>query len=262
MLTDFNLTAINKVALELGPFQIHWYAICIVLGAALALWLASREAVNKGMTADDMTDYLLIAFLPGLIGVRLYYVAFQWGYYSQHPSEIIALWDGGGAIYGGLIAGAIVLFIFAYYRMINAFDMLDVIVPGVFLAQAFGRWGNFINQEAYGKIVDNLNWLPEFMQKQMFIDGHYRMPTFLLESIGTLLGFLIIMIFRHRIKNLKSGEIFAFYLFWYGLVRFAVEGMRTDSLMIGAIRVSQALSIVLVIFAIVFVIYRRKKKIV
>ncbi|MEY8459491.1 prolipoprotein diacylglyceryl transferase [Lactococcus ileimucosae] len=252
--------AINKIALELGPFSIHWYAIFIVAGAALGVWLACKEAPRRGLTADDVIDYILWAFPIALIGVRAYYVAFEWGYYSQHPGEIIALWDGGGAIYGGLIAGAIVLFIFSYYRMINPLDLLDISVPGVLMGQAVGRWGNFINQEAYGEAVSNLNYLPSFIREQMFIDGAYRVPTFLYESIGTFTGFLIIMIFRHRLPGLKRGEIFAFYLIWYGLVRFIVEGMRTDSLMLGALRISQIFSALMVIAGIAFILIRRLKK--
>lgn len=254
-----NYLALPKIALQFGPFAIHWYAILIVTGGALAVWLACREAPRRNMTADDVIDFVLWAVPAGLVGVRAYYVAFQWSYYSQHPDQIIALWDGGGAIYGGLIAGAIVVFVFSYYRMKNPLDLLDIAVPGVFLAQAFGRWGNFVNQEAYGKTVSNLDYLPSFIRNQMFIDGSYRTPTFLYESIGTFTGFLLIMIFRHRLK-LKTGDIFAFYLIWYGMVRFIVEGMRTDSLMLGPIRVSQALSLVLFLVGIGLMIWNRKKK--
>ncbi len=262
----FPFLALDKIALQLGPFAIHWYAIFIVAGAAIAVLLACREAKRKKkadgqpILVDDVIDFVLLAFPLGLVGVRAYYVAFQWSYYRQHPSQIIALWDGGGAIYGGLIAGALVLFVFCYYRMIHPLDLLDITVPGVILAQAMGRWGNFVNQEAYGKIVSQLNGLPDFIKQQMFIDGHYRVPTFLYESIGDFIGFLIIMIFRHRISALKRGEIFAFYLVWYGSVRFIVEGMRTDSLMLGPARVSQWLSLILILVGIALVVFRRVKK--
>ena len=256
----FSFLALNKIALQLGPLAIHWYAIFIVGGAALAVWLACKEAPKRNIKTDDIIDFVLFAFPLGIVGARLYYVIFQWSYYSQHPSQIIAMWDGGGAIYGSLIAGAIVLFVFSYYRMIHPLDLLDITIPGVFLAQAMGRWGNFVNQEAYGKIVSNLDWLPAFIRNQMFIDGHYRMPTFLFESIGTLSGFILVMVFRHRIKGLKRGDIFSFYLVWYGAVRFIVEGMRTDSLMLGPARVSQWLSVLLVIVGLVLFIYRRMKK--
>ncbi|MQW22399.1 MULTISPECIES: prolipoprotein diacylglyceryl transferase [unclassified Lactococcus] len=266
MNTIFPFLALSKVALQLGPLAIHWYAIFIVSGAAIAVWMACKEAPTKlkadGMTisVDDIIDFVLIAFPLGLVGVRAYYVAFQWSYYSQHPGQIIALWDGGGAIYGGLIAGAIVLFIFCYYRMIHPLDLLDITVPGVILAQGIGRWGNFVNQEAYGKIVDNLNFLPDFIKNQMFIDGHYRTPTFLYESIGDILGFLLMVIFRHRLKFIKRGDLFAFYLIWYGFVRMIVEGMRTDSLMLGPARVSQWLSGLLILVGIGIIAVRRYKK--
>lgn len=253
------MLVINKIALKLGPFAIHWYAILIVTGSVIGVWLACRESVRRHLASNDVTDFVLWAVPFGLLGVRIYYVIFQWSYYSQHPSEIIALWDGGGAIYGGLVAGVIVLFILAHIQKINPLDLLDIAVPAVLIGQAFGRWGNFVNQEAYGNIVSNLNWLPSIIRQQMFIDGAYRQPTFLFESLGTLIAFLIIMILRHHLKDLRRGEIFGFYLIWYGIVRFIVEGMRTDSLMLGNIRISQLLSLLLACFGISFILYRRFK---
>ncbi|GAB2025487.1 prolipoprotein diacylglyceryl transferase [Lactovum odontotermitis] len=253
------LAAIPKIALKLGPFEIHWYAIIIVSGVVLAVWLAMREAPKKKIDSEAVIDFILIAFPLAIVGARLYYVIFQWPYYSQHPGEIIAIWDGGNAIYGSLIAGFITLLIFCYYKLIKVRDFLDIAVPGVLVAQAIGRWGNFVNQEAYGAIVKSLNYLPDFIRKQMFIDGHYRQPTFLFESIGTLSGFILILIFRHRLKFLKSGDIFAFYLVWYGFVRVVVEGMRTDSLMLGPARVSQWLSGLLILVGIVFFALNHKK---
>ncbi|GBG96188.1 prolipoprotein diacylglyceryl transferase [Lactococcus termiticola] len=251
--------ALSKIALQLGPFAIHWYAIFITLGGAIAFWLALREGARKKISSDDVTDLMIWSVPFALVGARAYYVIFQWGYYSQHPDQIIALWDGGGAIYGSLIAIAIVIFVFCYYRVLRPLDMMDIYIPGIMLAQAMGRWGNFVNQEAYGRAVSNLNWLPRWMQKQMYIDGAYRLPTFLFESIGNLIGFALIMLFRHRL-HLKRGEVFFFYLIWYGSLRFIVEGMRTDSLMIGPLRVSQMLSAVLVLVGLVLIIVRRKRK--
>lgn len=251
--------AISKIALRLGPLQIHWYAIIIVTGATIGVLLVYKEAPRRHLTGEQVIDLILWAFPFALVGARSYYVIFQWSYYSQHPDQIIALWDGGGAIYGSLIAGGIVLFLFSRHRFINPLDLLDIAIPGVFIGQAFGRWGNFVNQEAYGKVVSNLNWLPSFIRKQMYIDGVYRQPTFLFESIGTFTGFLLIILLRHRLKDLRRGEIFGFYLIWYGIVRFTVEGMRTDSLMLGFIRVSQTLSLVLALVGLGFILYRRFK---
>lgn len=251
---------INPIAFQIGPFAIHWYAICIMTGVILGVYLAMKEAPRKNIIPDDILDFILIAFPISIIGARLYYVAFEWSYYSQHLSEIVAVWNGGIAIYGGLIAGAIVLFIFSYYRVINPIDLLDIAAPGVMIAQAIGRWGNFINQEAYGRAVKSLDYLPSFIQKQMFIEGSYRVPTFLCESVWNLIGFAIVLVLRRRPKLLKQGEIASFYLIWYGIGRFVIEGMRTDSLMVGGLRVSQWLSVILVIVGISFAIWQRKGK--
>lgn len=252
---------IDPVAIQLGPISIRWYAIFIVSGLLLAVYLAMKEAPRRKIIPDDILDFILIAFPLAIIGARVYYVIFDWSYYANQPlSEIVAIWNGGLAIYGGLITGAIVLFVFSYYRAINPLDFLDIAAPGVMIAQAIGRWGNFINQEAYGKIVDNLNYLPEFIKNQMYIDGSYRVPTFLYESLWNLLGFVIVMSLRHRPRFFKQGEITFFYLIWYGCGRFVIEGMRTDSLMLFGIRVSQWLSALIVLIGVVLVIWRRKQK--
>ncbi|SER85209.1 prolipoprotein diacylglyceryl transferase [Streptococcus gallolyticus] len=252
---------IDPVAIQLGPISIRWYAIFIVSGLLLAVYLAMKEAPRRKIIPDDILDFILIAFPLAIIGARVYYVIFDWSYYANQPlSEIVAIWNGGLAIYGGLITGAIVLFVFSYYRAINPLDFLDIAAPGVMIAQAIGRWGNFINQEAYGKIVDNLNYLPDFIKSQMYIDGSYRVPTFLYESLWNLLGFVILISLRHRPRFFKQGEIAFFYLIWYGCGRFVIEGMRTDSLMLFGIRVSQWLSALLVLIGVVLVIWRRKQK--
>lgn len=139
---------IDPVAIQIGPFAIHWYALCIMTGLVLAVYLSSKEAPRKKMTSDDVIDFIIIAFPIAIIGARLYYVIFEWSYYSKHLNELLAIWNGGIAIYGGLITGAIVLFIYCYYKVLNPIRFLDIIAPGVMLAQAIGRWGNFINQEA------------------------------------------------------------------------------------------------------------------
>lgn len=201
----------------------------------------------------------MIAFPLSIIGARIYYVAFSWSVYKDNILSVFAIWNGGIAIYGGLITGAIILYFFTQYRFIKTLDFLDVVVPSVMLAQAIGRWGNFFNQEAYGKAVDSLNYLPGFIRDQMYIDGAYRQPTFLFESLWNLLGFVVICILRRRPKLLKQGEITAFYLIWYGCGRLLIEGLRTDSLMFLGIRVSQWLSGILILVGIIMVVLRRRK---
>ena len=185
---------INPIAVQLGPFAIRWYAICIVSGLILAVYLAMKEAPRKKIDPDSVIDFILIAFPVAILGARLYYVLFRLDYYLQNPGEIIAIWNGGLAIYGGLIAGAIVLYIFADRKLINTWDFLDIAAPSVMVAQSLGRWGNFFNREAYGAAVDSLDYLPGFIRDQMYIDGSYRQPTFLYESVWNLIGFALILI--------------------------------------------------------------------
>ena len=249
----------NPVALQLGPISIRWYAICIVSGLILAVYLSMKEAPRKKINPDDIIDFILIAFPLAIVGARLYYVIFEWGYYSQHLGEIFAIWNGGIAIYGGLLTGALVLYLFSRRRLIEPIDFLDIAAPSVMIAQSIGRWGNFFNQEAYGTAVKSLNYLPSFIRDQMYIDGSYRQPTFLYESIWNLLGFLLILILRRKPQFLRQGEITAFYLIWYGLGRFVIEGMRTDSLMFAGLRVSQWVSIAIIILGAIL-LYLRKQR--
>ena len=250
----------NPVALKLGPISIRWYAICIVSGLILAVYLSMKEAPRKKINPDAIIDFILIAFPLAIVGARLYYVVFEWGYYSQHLGEIFAIWNGGIAIYGGLLTGALVLYLFSRRRLIEPIDFLDIAAPSVMIAQSIGRWGNFFNQEAYGAAVKSLNYLPSFIRDQMYIDGSYRQPTFLYESIWNLLGFLLILILRRKPQFLRQGEVTAFYLIWYGFGRMIIEGMRTDSLMFAGLRVSQWLSMILILVGLAIIIYQRRKK--
>ena len=250
----------NPVALQLGPISIRWYAICIVSGLILAVYLSMKEAPRKKIDPDAIIDFILVAFPLAIVGARLYYVIFEWGYYSQHPGEIFAIWNGGIAIYGGLLTGALVLYLFSRRRLIEPIDFLDIAAPSVMIAQSIGRWGNFFNQEAYGAAVKSLNYLPSFIRDQMYIDGSYRQPTFLYVSSWNLLGFLLILILRRKPQFLRQGEITAFYLIWYGFGRMIIEGMRTDSLMFAGLRVSQWLSMILILVGLAIIIYQRRKK--
>lgn len=255
--------ALNPIAFHLGNLSVKWYGILMATAVVAAAWMAIAEGKHRQIISDDFVDFLLWAVPIGFIGARLYYVIFQWGFYSQHPDQIIAIWNGGIAIYGGLLAGLAVLLVFCYYRVLPPFLMLDIIAPGVMLGQVIARWGNFMNQEAFGAktslaFLQGLH-LPFFVIRQMYINGAYRQPTFLYESFFNLLGLLLILALRHRRHLFKQGEVFCFYLIWYGIVRFFVEGMRTDSLYIGGtVRVSQALSLILILIGIGLIVYRRR----
>ena len=258
------LGALNPIALRLGPIQVHWYGVIIASAVVIAVALAVREGQKRGIRPDDIYDMILWALPFTLIAARTYYVIFQWSYYSQNPSEIIRIWDGGIAIYGGLIGAGIVVVLFCRSRFIPTWLMLDVAAPTVIMGQGIGRWGNFMNQEAFGRVT-SLSFLqglhlPEWLINQMYIQGAYRQPTFLYESVWDLLGFVMLMVTRHRTNWYKQGEVFLTYVAWYAFGRFFTEGMRTDSLMLfNVIRVSQALSVVLFFGSIGLMIWRRRR---
>lgn len=258
------LSAIDPVALKLGPLTVMWYGVIIAIGIFVAIWLSIQEAEKRGLKEDDIVDLALWMIPIGFLGARLYYVLFEIGYYLQNPLEILAIWHGGIAIYGGLIAGALTIIWYCKKKNVPIWLLLDILAPTVLLAQSIGRWGNFINQEAHGtevsrKFLESL-FLPEFIINQMNIKGTYYHPTFLYESLWSLIGVLFIFAFRHRKHLFKRGEIALTYVIWYALGRFFIEGMRTDSLYIPGtpIRVSQILSIVLVIAGVIMMVYRRK----
>lgn len=258
------LLSVNPIAFNLFGIDIMWYAIIIVSAIVLVSWLASKEAVKVGLREDDVVDLMLWALPISIVGARLYYVLFELDYYIENPGQILAIRSGGLAIYGGLIAGGLVIYFFTRHRFISTWKFLDVAAPSVILAQGIGRWGNFMNHEAYGEVVsrnflESLH-LPKFIIENMYIDREYRQPTFLYESVWSVLGFVVLILLRRKPNFLKEGEVALVYVIWYSLGRFFIEGMRTDSLWIGdVIRVSQMLSGLLFIGAIGLLIYRRKK---
>ncbi|WP_179396249.1 prolipoprotein diacylglyceryl transferase [Lacticaseibacillus absianus] len=260
------LAALNPIAVRLGGLEIHWYGVIIACGVLLAVYLAMKEAARRGVAEDHILNLVLWALPFALIGARLYYVAFEWPYYAAHPGEIIAIWHGGIAIYGALIASVIVFLVYCRAKWLPAWLILDIAAPTVMIAQAIGRWGNFMNQEAYGAkttlaFLKGLH-LPAFIIQQMNIAGAYRQPTFLYESAWNVAGFILIMSVRHHRDWFKQGEVLLSYVMWYSFGRFFVEGMRTDSLyLMPGLRVSQLLSIVLFVAAVGLWVYRRRQDI-
>ncbi len=261
---SFLFGAINPIAFSLGPLEVHWYGVIIASAIFVAIFLSMREGKKRGIEGDHIVDMTLWALPIAFIGARLYYVVFELEYYLQNPGEIIAIWNGGIAIYGGLIAGGLTVYWYTKKHGIPIWLMLDVLAPNVLLAQAMGRWGNFINQEAHGgevtrSFLENLQ-LPEFIINQMNINGVYYHPTFLYESLWSLAGFVLIVLLRNRKSLLRRGEVALTYVLWYSLGRFFIEGLRTDSLwLVDWLRVSQALSVILFVGAgIIWAIRRRE----
>lgn len=255
---------IDRVAFEVFGLPIYWYALIIVSGIVIATWMSSREAVRVGLKSDDVGDFVLFGLPAAIIGARLYYVLFDLPMYLKDPIQIFNVRSGGLAVYGGLIAGGIVVYFFTRSRFISIWTFLDIAAPSVLLAQAFGRWGNFTNHEAYGGVTSEAFLqglhLPNFIIQNMYIDGAFRQPTFLYESMWSLLGVILLLVFRRKKNFFKEGEVFLGYVAWYSLGRFFVEGMRTDSLYIfGTIRVSQMLSVFLFAGSLLIVFWRRKK---
>ncbi len=258
-----NIQPLNRVALDLGGIQIYWYGIIIGLGVLLGLWLAIREAERRGLHKELFVDLILFAVPIAIICARIYYVIFQWSYYSQHPGEIIQIWNGGIAIHGALIGSVLTTIVFAKVRGVSFWKLVDIAAPSLLLGQAIGRWGNFMNQEAHGgevtrAFLENLH-LPQFIINQMYINGVYYHPTFLYESLWNILGVVVLLLLRR--VNLRRGEIFLSYLIWYSIGRFFIEGLRTDSLMLTeTLRMAQVISLVLIVVSLALVVYRRMSK--
>lgn len=256
------LAAIDPIAIKIGGFEVAWYGVIIGIGILLAMYLASSEGDRKGMPQDFILDLAFWTVPIAILGARAYYVLFELGYYLENPGQIFQIWNGGLAIYGALLTGALVVYFFTKKKNVPVMLTLDVLAPGVLIAQSLGRWGNFINQEAHGAAVtreflEGL-FLPEFIINQMNIKGTYYHPTFLYESLWSLIGFALIVYLRRRPNLLREGEVFFSYIIWYAFGRFFIEGMRTDSLYLFAnIRVSQLLSIILIAGAIAAWAYRR-----
>ncbi|MGG0285410.1 prolipoprotein diacylglyceryl transferase [Peribacillus butanolivorans] len=251
---------LNPIAIDLGPIQIHWYGLIIGFGVLLGLIIALRESERRGLDKEIFTDMILFAVPIAIISARIYYVIFQWEYYSQNPGDIIKIWNGGIAIHGALIGSVLTAIVFAKVKKVSFWKLADIAAPSLLLGQAIGRWGNFMNQEAHGgeitrSFLENMH-LPEFIINQMYINGTYYHPTFLYESLWNIIGVIILLSLRK--VNLRRGELFLTYVFWYSIGRFYIEGLRTDSLMLTeSLRIAQVISIVLIVVAIGLVIFRR-----
>ena len=261
---DLLLLDINPVAFHLGPIPVRWYGILIVSGILIAYYVGQKEAVKRGLPEEFLADLLLWAVPISILCARIYYVAMRWDYYSQYPGKMIEIWNGGIAIHGALFGAFATAYIFTRIRGVSFLRVADIAAPSILIGQIIGRWGNFMNQEAYGgpvsrTFLENL-YLPDWIINQMYIEelGTYVHPTFLYESIWNFIGLLILLVLRK--VNLNRGEIFFSYLIWYSIGRYYIEGLRTDSLyLIGDIRSAQVVSIIGIIIGLGAIIYRRIK---
>ena len=247
-------------AIAFGPVSVlglsltvRWYGVLMATAMAIGLWLAYREARRRGLDPDDLLKASELGLLGGLVGARLYYVAFNLDYYARFPSKIAAVWEGGLAIHGGVLGGLLLGGGYALRRGLPAITYLDIAAPSVALGQAIGRWGNFFNEEAFGTPTD-LPWrlyIPPSHRPPEFAQAEFFHPTFLYESLWDLLVFiLLVRVFRDRLER-APGALFLTYLGLYSVGRFITEGLRTDALMLGPIRVAQLASVVGVVLALV-----------
>ena len=249
----------NSIFLDLGFIQIHWYSVLILLAIYIAykLVVAESKKMNISITFIDNLCFFVVIF--GILGARLYYVLFNLDYYSVNILEIFQIWKGGLAIHGGIIAGLLTIIAYSKKKKVNTMRLTDIIIPGLLIAQAIGRWGNFFNSEAHGptttiEFLKSIH-LPNFIIEGMNIGGVYYHPTFLYESLWCFLGFIIALLIR-RMKYIKIGQLTGFYLIWYGIGRFLIESLRTDSLMLGNLKIAQIVSIIMVISGIIIIIIK------
>ncbi len=234
-------------------FDIRWYAVCIMTGALLAYVIAKKEIKKaKYISLDFFDSFFIYTLWVGILGARLWYCIFyNFAYYISDPVAIIRIWDGGLAIQGGIVAGALFAYFYVKKNRYSFSKLVDIILPNVMLAQAFGRWGNFANQECHGGEVSEayFNGILSFLKNGMYIKGHYYEPLFFYESMLCLLGWALIWFVLKKHQN-KRGDLGYAYLMWYGVIRFFIEGRRTDSLYFGNFRMAQLTSIAFLIIGI------------
>ena len=242
----------SRVAFSIGSKPIYWYGIIIAVGFLLAVYYAMRRADQFGLTQDNIIDMLICAVPLAIIGARAYYCLFSWNLYKDDPIRVLYIWEGGLAIYGGVIGAVIGLFLYTKVKKVKTSALLDIGGLGLLIGQSIGRWGNFMNREAFGAQTDSFLRMGLTDANGATIYVH---PTFLYESVWNAIGLLILHFYSKRRKF--DGQIFLMYLGWYGLGRMFIEGLRTDSLYVGAsnLRVSQLLAGICFLAVVIFLVY-------
>ena len=254
----------NPILINLGFMQIRWYSVLVLSAFVIGYFLVIKQSKNKGYPLTVISDICFYLVIVCILGARLYYCIFNLDYYKENILDIFKIWEGGLAIHGGIIAGIIFLIFYTKKKKLNLLELLDIFVPALALGQAIGRWGNFFNSEAYGSIttLNNLKKLhiPNFIIDGMYINNNYHHPTFLYESIGCLIIFIVLLMLIKTNKT-KQGQICGIYFILYGIIRFLIESLRTDSLMLFSFKVAQMASIAMILIGLYLLIkpYIRSK---
>jgi len=252
----------NPIAFNLFGVEIRYYSLFILIGVVIAYIMILLESKRFKISNDFIFNLFFWTLIVGILGARLYYVVFNWEYFGSHVNEIWQIWEGGLAIHGGILFGLMMLCLYSRKHNMRILKIIDIVVVPLILAQAIGRWGNFFNSEAYG-VATTLNHLkslhiPEFIINGMKINGIYYTPTFFYESLWCIIGFFILL-FARRSKYIKVGQTASIYMMWYGLGRFFIESMRTDSLTFLGFRMAQIVSIIMIVIGIILFILGTKK---
>jgi len=249
------------IAFEIGPIRVAWYGIMIMLGVISAVALSFVEARRRGENVDHVVNLALVVVPLGFIGARLYHVIDLWDYYSRNPSLIFG--GAGLGIYGAVIGGALGLIIYTLWRRLSAPRWLDIVAPGLILAQAIGRWGNFFNQELFG-YPTSLPWgitiAPENRPPQFAASTHFH-PLFLYESLWNALGCVLLLVVGRKLKRkLLDGDIFCLYVIWYGIGRFYLEGLKLSVWTLGGIPTARWISALGILIALGIIVYRHWRR--
>lgn len=239
----------DPIAFTIFGVEVAWYGIAVAMGMLAGVWLTQKRAQEQGFHEDVIFDIAIWAIPFGVLGARIYYVLFNWDYYGKDLMRILQFREGGLAIHGGIIVGFVVGYLVCEKKEIPFWKMADIAAPGFILGQAIGRWGNYFNQEAHGGPT-NLPWA-------IMVKGELVHPTFLYESIWNLM--VMFYLIRYSSKKKSDGEVFFLYLILYSIGRFFIEGLRTDSLMIGPFRTAQLISILMILGGIVAIKVMRRK---
>lgn len=247
---------VSRVAFRIFGVSVYWYGLIIAAGLCLAILYGFYESKRVGLSQDDLLNMILLAVPAAIVGARLYYVAFSWDMYRDDWLSILDIRSGGLAIYGGVIGACLTILIYCKKKKLSVGMVLDVLAIGLLIGQSIGRWGNFFNGEAYGAAT-SLPWAMTIHQDGKLLAENVH-PTYLYESLWNAVGILVLWEYR-KIRS-YPGETFCGYLVWYGLGRAWIEGLRADSLYIGALRVSQLLAILTVIAGLAVIIIHRFRK--